>query len=82
MYGHETNTVERLNEKNVDEAFQYQPWNALQQEAGNHVREALANAAKAIIANVPETPLRTRALNDLIDARMKANAAITFNGKF
>jgi len=82
MYGRETETVQRINEKNVEVAFQYQPWNDEQVKAGAIIRETLVVAAKMIISNVPETPLRTRALNALVDARMLANAAITFNGKF
>lgn len=82
MYGHDTETAQRINEKNVEEAFQYQPWNDQQVAAGAEVRAALVTAAKAILKGVPETPLRTRALNALVDARMLANAAITFNGKF
>ena len=77
MYGHETNTVERINKDNVNEAFQYQPWNEEQVKAGAAIRESLVVAAKMILEFVPETPLRTRALNALIDARMLANAAIT-----
>jgi len=82
MYGKDTETVQRISEKNVEEAFQYQPWNDEQVKAGAIIRETLVVAAKMIISNVPETPLRTRALNALVDARMLANAAITFNGKF
>lgn len=73
---------ERLTSENVEEAFKYQPWDQHQQDAGAEVRDALVAAAKAIIIFVPETPLRTRALNNLIDARMLANAAITFKGRF
>jgi hypothetical protein len=82
MYGKDTVSVERITEANVDETFQYQPWNEEQQKAGHEVRDALVTAAKAMLKNIPETPLRTRALNALVDARMLANAAITFNGKF
>lgn len=67
---------------NVDEAFRYQPWQQYQQETGDMVREALVAAAKAILRVVPESPSRTRALNCLTDARMLANQAITFNGRF
>ena len=74
--------VERLTLDNVDEAFKYQPWDAEQQKAGEAVRGALVEAARTILASVPETPLRTRALNNLVDARMIANAAITFKGRF
>jgi len=73
---------ERINLHNVEEAFQYQPWDPLQQDAGAQVRDALVNAAKVILRTVPDCPTRTRALNDLVDARMKANAAITFRGRF
>lgn len=82
MYGKDTETVQRLNINNVEQAFHYQPWNEEQQKAGEDIRTALVAAAKTIIANVPETPLRTRALNALVDARMLANAGISFNGKF
>ena len=82
MYGKDTESVQRINEDNVREAFQYQPWNDEQQRAGGAVREALVMAAEVMLRNIPETPLRTRALNALVDARMLANAAITFNGKF
>lgn len=73
---------ERLSLTNVDEAFRYLPWNAEQISAGDEVRAALANAARVILTRVAESPLRTRALNNLIDARMIANAAITFRGRF
>lgn len=82
MYGKDTETVQRINTSNVEEAFNYQPWNDEQVKAGTAIRESLIVAAKMILEYVPETPLRTRALNALIDARMLANAAITFNGKF
>ena len=74
--------TERLTLDNVDAAFQYQPWSADQQAAGEQVRNALVEAARIILTCVPETPLRTRALNNLVDARMLANAAITFKGRF
>jgi hypothetical protein len=72
----------RLTLGNVDTAFTYQPWNSDQIARGEQVREALIAAAKAILRNVPECPQRTRALNNLVDARMIANAAITFDGRF
>lgn len=77
-----TRKTERLTMGNVDDAFRYQPWDAQQQDAGQIVRDALVTAAKAILQHVPESPLRTRALNNLVDARMIANAAITFRGQF
>lgn len=82
MYGKDTEQSTRLNESNVTEAFNYQPWNDEQVAAGQEIRDALVTTAKLMIKNAPETPLRTRALNALIDARMLINACITFNGKF
>lgn len=73
---------ERLSLSNVVDAFTYQPWDPGQADAGDQVREVLTAAARVILRTVPESPMRTRALNDLIDARMKANAAISFRGRF
>ena len=72
----------RVTIDNVEDAFTYQPWHAKQTDAGQQVREALVAAAKTILRLVPDGPMRTRAINDLIDARMKANAAISFSGRF
>jgi hypothetical protein len=73
---------EELGLENVEDAFTYHPWGRAQADAGELVREGLVFAAKAILRNVPRGPLRTRALNHLIDGRMIANAAITFGGRF
>ena len=66
----------------VTEIFTYAPWNDAQKEAGHEVVEALKTAYMTIVENVPPCPTRTRALNNLIDARMLANAAITHGGKY
>lgn len=73
---------QRLNLDNVEHAFTYQPWNDDQLQRGKEVTAALIFAAKAVIRAVPECPTRTRALNNLIDARMLANAAITHDGRY
>jgi hypothetical protein len=73
---------ERLSLKNVEHAFTYQRWNEDQLTRGGEVTSALIAAAQAILLNVPECPTRTRALNNLIDARMLANAAITHDGLY
>ena len=73
---------ERLSLANVERAFTYQQWNADQVKRGREVTAALIAAAKAILTNVPECPMRTRALNNLVDARMIANAAITHDGQY
>ena len=72
----------RLSLDNVERAFTYQPWNEDQTRRGREVTAALIEAAKTILRNVPECPTRTRALNNLVDARMIANAAITHDGLF
>jgi len=73
---------QRLSLDNVEHAFTYQPWNEDQKRRGAEVTGDLIEAAKSILRNVPECPMRTRALNNLIDARMIANAAITHDGRF
>jgi hypothetical protein len=61
--------------------FDYQPWNEEQIATGKLVREALAAAAKVIVARVPPGPDRSVALRKLRECRMDANSAITFNGR-
>jgi hypothetical protein len=78
----DTVQAERLSLDNLEAAMAYQPWDREQVEAGNAVREALTQAAASILRNVPKSPMRTRALNNIIDARMLANGAITFRGRF
>lgn len=68
--------------ENVEDAFTYHAWDGWQQEAGNIVRETLTAAARAILRVVPAGPSRTRALNNLMDARMLCNQSITFRGRF
>jgi hypothetical protein len=68
--------------ENVTSVFNYHPWTNHQQDQGTQVRDALTAAAKVILRTVPDSPTRTRALNDLVDCRMKCNAAITFGGQF
>lgn len=70
------------NLETIDEAMAYHPWDHNQREAGEVVREALTAAAKAILRHVPPSRYRTAALDLVLDARMKANAAITFRGRF
>lgn len=74
--------AEAITLENVAEVFQYQPWSAAQQECGDAVRDALVMAAKQILRSVPPGAYRTRVLTMLVDARMVANAAITFRGRF
>lgn len=82
--------VEQLKEKrsaeitleNVEDVFAYHAWSPEQKDCGDCVREALIVGVKAILRSVPPGALRTRAIDCLVDARMIANAAITFRGRF
>jgi hypothetical protein len=67
--------------RDIDAAFDYQPWNEEQKAAGKAVREALAAAFKVIVREVPPGPDRTVALRKLREARMDCNSAITFGGR-
>ena len=67
---------------NIDAAMTYQPWGPLETEAGEIVRESLTLAAKAILRHVPAGAFRSVALRAIIDARMNANAGISFRGRF
>lgn len=74
--------AERITEDNVEDAFTYQMWTPEQVADGQAVRDVLVAAVKVILKRVPESPMRTRAINNIVDARMIANAAITFQGRF
>lgn len=73
---------ERLSLHNIEDAMTYQPWTRDQQDAGQVVKEALTLAAKAILRSCPDSAFRSVALRNIIDARMNANAAISFRGRF
>ncbi len=68
--------------KAIDDAFLYHPWTPSQVQQGKVVVEALANAVKVIVANVPPGPDRSTAIRKIREARMDANSAITHNGKY
>lgn len=67
---------------NVEDAFQYKPWNGEQTAAGKQVVETLVNAAKVILTVVPPGPDRSVAIRKLRETRMDCNSAITHGGKF
>lgn len=74
---------EPLTVDNVEAAFSFlRPWDVDQADRGQQVRDVLVQAAKTILRTVPPSPMRTRALNHLIDARMLADAGIMFRGRF
>lgn len=66
----------------VAERFTYKQWTPGQVVAGQEVTQAAIDFGAALIALVPPSATRTRALNLVEEARMLANAAITHNGKY
>lgn len=73
---------EPLSLDNIDDVMKYQPWDREQLAAGDVVREALTAAAKAILRAVPSCRARDKALEQIVGARMDANAALSFRGRF
>jgi len=69
-------------EATVDDMFEYHKWTDEQVAAGKRVRDALSQAVKVIIADVPPSPDRSVAIRKLRDARMDCNSAITHGGKY
>lgn len=66
----------------IDDAFEYHKWTDAQVEAGKKIRQALADAVKAIIGGAPPSPDRSAAIRKCREARMDANSAITHGGKY
>lgn len=60
----------------------YQPWDPDQRSAGDQVREALTIAVNTILRAVPRGKYRTKAVDGILQARMDANAGISFRGMF
>lgn len=81
-FGLEGYGSQELSLDNVVDAFTYQPVHTGQIEQAEQVREILIAAAKVILRNVPRSPRRTLALQHLVNARMDANCAISFGGRF
>lgn len=66
----------------IADMFTYHPWDEAQTVKGINVRDALAEAVRVIVANVPPSPDRTVAIRKLREARMDCNSAITHGGKY
>ena len=64
----------------LDEVMTYHPPTEEQIPKYQRVKEAIAEAIKAVIFNCPECADRTVAIRKLREARMDANAAIALNG--
>lgn len=66
----------------IEDAFEYHKWTDAQIAAGARVRNALAQAVKVIVADVPPGPDRSSAIRMCRQARMEANSAIRHGGKY
>jgi hypothetical protein len=73
-----TTEVEAL----VDDMFTPKKWTPAQAASGTRVRQALSDAVKIIIADVPPGPDRSVAIRRLRDAAGDCNSAITHGGKY
>jgi hypothetical protein len=69
-------------EAQIEDAFEYHPWDEEQEKRGDFVRKVLVNAVAIIILNVPPGPDRTVAIRKIREARMDCNSAITHGGKY
>lgn len=69
-------------DKAVDDLMTYHPWDGEQIGKGARLGRVLAYAIKTIINCCPPSRSRQKAIENIIDARMHANAAITFKGRF
>ena len=76
------NQATSISDEELKDVMNYHPWDDAKVEKGNKIREALGNAIRVIIENVPPSPDRSCAIRKLRDARMDCNSAITHNGKF
>lgn len=75
------NQATSISDEELKDVMNYHPWDEAKIEKGNKVREALGNALRVIIENVPPSPDRSAAIRKLRDARMDCNSAITHDGK-
>jgi hypothetical protein len=66
----------------IEDAFEYHPWNQEKTNRGVCVKWALIKAIITIIENVPPGPDRTVAIRKIREARMDCNSAITHDGKY
>ena len=76
------NQATTISDEEIADVMAYHPWDEEKIQKGGKVREALGNALKVIIENVPPSPDRSTAIRKLREARMDCNSAITHSGKF
>jgi hypothetical protein len=65
----------------LSKLFSYQPPTDEMYEHFNAVSKACEAAARVIVEHVPASADRTLAIQHLVDARMRANAAIALDGQ-
>ena len=76
------NAATTITDEELKSVMDYHPWDESKIAKGKLVREALGNAIRVIIENVPPSPDRSVAIRKLRDARMDCNSEITHDGKF
>ena len=69
-------------DEELESDMAYHAWDDAKVAKGKVVRDALSQALRAIIENVPPSADRSAAIRKLRDARMDANSAITHDGAF
>lgn len=65
----------------IEKLFTYQPPTPEMQEHFTAVSAACEAACRVIVEHVPPSADRTLAIQHLVDARMRANAAIALDGQ-
>ena len=73
-----------LNEEVIEEIryhFVHHDWDKSQKEKGLQIKMVLELAFRHFIAHLEPSPIRTRALNCIIEALMLGNRAITHQGR-
>lgn len=71
---------ELVGSDDLEKLFTYQPPTDDMRPRFAAVSAALLAAARTIVENVPSSADRTIAIQHLVDARMRANAAIALDG--
>ena len=76
------NRAVSISAEEIKQVMDYHPWDEEKVKKGQLVRDALSNALKVIIENVPPSADRSAAIRKIRDCRMDCNSAITHNGMF
>lgn len=76
------NTARNITTDEIKQVMDYHPWNEQKIAQGKLVKDALSEALRIIIENVPPCPDRSAAIRKLRDCRMDCNSALTHDGNF